>query len=87
MKGLQCKMRTNIDREVQGRLWNDEYMFKEMCPPDDREGFHLKFHGPFEIVSDHAAYFYSRTNEIVFFEVMPEIFGFDDSFRQLSIQE
>lgn len=87
MKGLHCRLRTNVDRDVKGILWNDEYMFEEMCPSDDRDGFHLKFHGPFEIVSDHAAYFYTRTDEAMYFEVVPEVLGFDDSLLDLSVQE
>lgn len=86
-KGLLCKMSTVIDRKFRKKNYWNEYMFQEMRPVDDRDGFHLMFHGPFEIVSNHAVEFYSHTNETVKFEVIPEFYSYDDTFVDALLEE
>lgn len=87
MIGLKGNMRLKLDRNVSETEGVNIYVFKEMRPIDDREGYHLKFHGPFEIVSNHAIDFFTHSEEIINFEVTPEMSSFDDTLVDLSTEE
>jgi hypothetical protein len=81
--GLHCTFREMHYERVGGNYF-DSYMFNETRPLENRGGFHLIFHDPFEIPSDDATHIMTVANELISIHIFPEVMRFDESFRDFS---
>lgn len=62
-------------------------VFNETRPHESRNGFQLMVHDPFEVLSKDASHLFAVASKTSFFNVVPEILGFDDSLTDLTPEE
>jgi hypothetical protein len=62
-------------------IHNNSNIMNETWPNEDRDGFLLFFHDPFEIPSVETAHFMTAPHELIEFQIKPEILSFDESFN------
>jgi hypothetical protein len=70
-----------------GRMTDGKHFFDFTHPSEIKEGFSLTFHDPFEVISKSSTNFYTLTNEIVAFWVVPSLINYDDSIVKFNPDE
>jgi Amiloride-sensitive sodium channel len=81
--GLVClfRMLHFINKKIDINILN------ETRPVENRDGFQLMVHDPFEVLSENAVHLFAVAQNTLFFKVIPEIMGFDDSLVDLTPEE
>jgi hypothetical protein len=65
----------------------DSIVLTDIRPKDDRDGFHLIIHDPYEIPSDRSVNFYTLANQTVEYLIDPKITSIDDTLRSYDPEE
>jgi hypothetical protein len=59
----------------------------DVRPKEDRDGYHLIIHDPFEIPSDNSVNIFTMANRTVEYFINPKIISFDETFRSYDLEE
>jgi hypothetical protein len=63
------------------------HVLSDVRPKEDRDGFHLIIHDPFEVPSDKSVNIFTLANQTVEYFIKPKIISFDDTFKSYDLEE
>lgn len=66
---------------------NQRQEFYSHYTSEDKDGYQLIFHDPFEIPSDHSISFYTQKDHEKTFKITPEFVTYDETFADYSLEE
>lgn len=59
----------------------------DIRPKEDRDGYHLIIHDPYEIPTDKSVNVFTLANQTVEYLISPKVISFDKTLRKYSLEE